>query len=398
MEQQSQDNDRIALERFVYDNPELERLETLLDDFNPFAALRWMHQELRHSACLRWLFDPAETHGLGPYYLGAFWKTIAHRSRDLGKDSPSVVAIDSWDLAKATVLCEWHGIDVLVRDDTNRFIGVLENKISTSEHTDQLRRYRELVERQFPSYRQLFAYLMAEGDTPSDERYARLDYSDVATLVEETVRRKSDQLSEDVRRFLTHYVDMVRRHIVEDSELQALSRVIYEKHRRALDIIFEHRPDRASEIKDLLLAAIDSHDSLAPDHSSKAYIRFLPKSMYFLPRVGDGWTRSQRLLLFEFGNHNNTLSLKLTLGPGESDARDRIHSLIAQHPEAFNKARSTLYPKWWTCYKEHWLGRGQYEELEVSELEGKINDHFERFLRDTLPRMEEALAGLRTGA
>jgi hypothetical protein len=53
MELESPDkNDRFALERFVYDNPELERLEALIDDFNPFAALRWTHQELRQSACL----------------------------------------------------------------------------------------------------------------------------------------------------------------------------------------------------------------------------------------------------------------------------------------------------------------------------------------------------------
>ncbi|MCS6284389.1 MAG: hypothetical protein H8K08_03080 [Nitrospira sp.] len=37
------------LERFVLDNPDLERLEAILDEFNPFVAMRWTRQETRHS-------------------------------------------------------------------------------------------------------------------------------------------------------------------------------------------------------------------------------------------------------------------------------------------------------------------------------------------------------------
>jgi PD-(D/E)XK nuclease superfamily protein len=64
------DKRRAALEEFVFDNPDLERLEAILDDFNPFVVLRWSHQELRHSGFLRWLLDPSKTHGLGSYFLG----------------------------------------------------------------------------------------------------------------------------------------------------------------------------------------------------------------------------------------------------------------------------------------------------------------------------------------
>lgn len=31
--------DESALEQFVYDNPDLERLAAILDDFNPFEAM-----------------------------------------------------------------------------------------------------------------------------------------------------------------------------------------------------------------------------------------------------------------------------------------------------------------------------------------------------------------------
>ena len=52
-----------ALERFLQDNPDLERLEAITSDFNPFVAMGWTRHEVRHSAFLRWILDPSESHG-----------------------------------------------------------------------------------------------------------------------------------------------------------------------------------------------------------------------------------------------------------------------------------------------------------------------------------------------
>ena len=82
------------LERFVLDNPDMERLESILDDFNPFVALRWTRQETRHSQFLRWLLDPAETHGLGGYFLRSFLKRVAAKTSG-SPGAPSVVDVDS---------------------------------------------------------------------------------------------------------------------------------------------------------------------------------------------------------------------------------------------------------------------------------------------------------------
>lgn len=386
---------RAALEQFVYDNPELERLEAILDNFNPFVALRWTRQELRHSSFLRWLLDPTETHGLGPYFLCAFWKRIAHRSLGSRPQAPTVVDVDSWDLSNAAVMQEWHGIDLLVLNDTNLFVGVIENKIDTFEHSEQLQRYRRHIEGQFPHHMKLFAYLSVNGEIPSDETYAPMDYSEIVTLVDDTLNRRGDQLSPDVRSFLGHYVEMVRRHIVEDSEIQELCRVIYGKHRKALDVLFEHRPDRASDIRDILVELIQTRQQLIQDHTSKSYVRFLPKNLDFLARVGEGWTPSKRLLLFEFENYNNGLSLKLVLGPGEQELRDRVHRLISDHPKVFNRAQQKLYPKWWSCHIEKWLGPKEYNELDLPGVKAEIERRLGQFLEERLPKIEEILTQLR---
>jgi hypothetical protein len=63
-EAEQTEQDLKALEAFVVDNPELERLEALLDQFNIFEAIGVVRQELRHSDFLAFLLDPHQKHGL----------------------------------------------------------------------------------------------------------------------------------------------------------------------------------------------------------------------------------------------------------------------------------------------------------------------------------------------
>src|SRR3954453_131992 len=60
-----------ALERFVIDNDDLTELEARIGRFNIFDALRVARVEIRHSNCLAWLLDPAESHGQGDLFLRA---------------------------------------------------------------------------------------------------------------------------------------------------------------------------------------------------------------------------------------------------------------------------------------------------------------------------------------
>jgi hypothetical protein len=386
-------SDDSELERFVLDNPELERLESILSDFNPFVALRWTRQETRHSQFLRWLLDPSETHGIEAYFLRAFSKRAAAKSVG-GTAVPSVIDLDSLDFADTQVLTEWNEIDVLVRSDEQRLIAVIENKIDSAEHSQQLQRYRQLVEVRYPAYKRLLILLTVEGDAPSDEAYVTFTYSEIASLVAETVNRLGTQLSEDVRSFMTQYVDMLPREIVENSEIQDLARRIYKTHRRALDIIFEHRPDRTLELSDALREFIEAQDSLVADQCSKAYVRFWIRVLDGLPKSGVGWTKSGRLLLFEIDLSALDVRLKAILGPGPEDLRARVFDWIRTHGTPFNRAATKLYPQWWSFHSESWLNKARFEALEPEDLKKGIGDRFRRFLDSELPAMQRALQGL----
>lgn len=386
---------RRQLEALVLDNSDLERLETIVGDFNPFVAMRWVRQEARHSQFLRWLLDPAETHGLGDYCLRAFLKGLAAKATGT-PEAPSVIDADAWGYGNTLVLTEWNAIDLTIRNDELDLIVAIENKLDSTEHSQQLQRYRSLINDRYPTYQKLFVLLSVEGDAPSDEAYISLSYSELAALVAEVSVRRGDQIGPEIRTFIDHYVEMLRRHIVQDSEIQDLCRRIYQAHRHALDMIFEHRPDRTLEMSEFVKGLIGGETEILLDHCSKAYVRFLPSKLDFIPKSGSGWTPSGRLVLFEIDFSGSDVGMKVILGPGLTSHRDIVHTWVRGKERVFNRAATTVYPKWWSFHSERWITTKQFESMELEELRSKLRDSWARFKRTEFPSMVEGLEGLRS--
>jgi hypothetical protein len=381
------------IEQFVFDNPDLERLEGLLDRFNPFVAMGWTRQETRHSAFLRWLLDPAETHRIGDYGLRAFWKRAARRAAGQ-TNAPSIVDLDAWDMRNVAVQQEWQAIDVCVIDDTNRFVGVIENKTDTIEHSSQLQRYRQIVERHFPKHKKLFVYLTPDGAEASDDAYVAMSYEEVVQIVRQVLERR--HLAPDVGAFANQYIEMVERHIMEESEIERLCRAIYTKHRRALDVLFEYRPDPMSVNRDVFVKCLEARPELVVDYVIRSYIRFIPRSLDFLPHVGEGWTPTKRMLLCELSNvPAEGVFFKFVLGPGDATIRSAVHELLSRHPEVFNRAKQPLYPKWWSFHAERWLTPKQYADADPDAVEKLASEKLHRFVEHQLPAMEPVFVELK---
>ncbi len=383
-------DDRAVLEAFVVDNEELERLESLLGEFNIFEALGIVRQEIRHSDFLAFLLDPSQNHRLGDAFLKRFLKRVLSSA---AAPSWSVVEVDSADLHESTVQREWRNIDILILNPNNGLVCAIENKIDTGEHTEQLQRYHETVQKEFPLYRPIFVYLTPEGDQPSDEEYIPFSYTEIAALVDTVCEALKSTLGSEVRALMGHYTSMLRRYIVTDSEIADLCRQIYRRHRQALDIIFEHRPDLQLEIMEVLEKVIEESGAfnLELDHATKSYIRFAMKELDVFPaqRGGQGWTDSNRVLLFEFKNSPDQLQLHLVIGPGPQTIRQAIHQVAVKHP-FFSKAVKPLSTKWAMIYLRRFLSPHDYKDPES--LEGKVRKEWNLFLEQDLPAIRQAMA------
>jgi hypothetical protein len=390
--------ERGLLEDFVVNNPDLEQLEALLAEFNIFEAIGVVWQELRHSDFLAFLLNPAENHGLGDIFLKKFLMRLLIEAQD----SPlSAIEIDVVNLQGAEVQREWRNIDILIQDPVNRLVCAIENKVDTTEHSDQLRRYREIVGREFAGQRSIFIYLTPEGDEPSDENYLSFSYAQMAELIDTVCQAYKSTLKPDVFTLMTHYPKMLRRHIVSDSEIAQLCRKIYQKHQRALDLIFEHLPDRQLEIANKLKENIENakpnEGFLANQYDyAKRHVTFADAQRETLAAKlrSQGWSLERLNIYFDFHNTSDQLTLKLYIGPNQPSQptiQKAIYQYAQRHPKIFRGASKRL-GKWTVIYKKQFLSPTDYEDADIESLINKIQIEWKKFLAEDLPTIRQALA------
>ncbi len=377
------------LERFIVDNEDLEKIESTFNQFNIFTSLKLVNQEIRHSNFLSWLIDPNESHELGDYFVTQLVKEITLKSKKIDIDSPSIFEVDSWSFDEIEVRREWKNIDILIISEVNKYFVVIENKIRSGENGNQLSKYFSAIKREYPNFKGSFVFLTVDGISASMKEYVSIDYELISNLISKLLISKSGKVSIQIETFIEHYNQMLKKYIMTDSELQKICRQIYKKHKRALDLIFEYRPDRLMEIKEILVECIQSNDKFILDDSNKPYVRFLPIEMDFIPKKGTGWTSSKRVLLFEFRNFKAGLKLCLLIGPGDSEIRNTLYELAAKNQNLFNKSQRSLTDQWFSIYiKKDILKRKEIDELGYEEVKELITKRFNKFINNDLPKLE----------
>jgi hypothetical protein len=386
-----------ALERFVLDNnSDLARLEELTSQFNIFEALGIVRQEIRHSNFLASLMDPSQAHGLGDWFLKAFLTTISVKARKQGIATISPIDVDVWDLSGIEIRREWKNIDIALLDEANKFLCVIENKIHSSEHDNQLCRYRQMAEAEFPEYQRHYVLLNVSGEEPSSAEdrkyYVGVTYVDVCETLERLLKMKESTIGSDVATALSHYVTMIRRRVMPDREIQELCRRIYGKHRAALDLIYEHRPDLQAEIRGALMELINAKPTFVSDVSNKTRIRFLPRSWDRDElKVGQDWTPTGRLLLLEFCNETNSLGLALTLGQGDQGIRRQIYDAARMAGDPFTPPQEELPNKWVVLFWKEILGPADYDTLDFERIRSRVREAWEALESNELPLLENAI-------
>ncbi len=206
--------------------------------------------------------------------------------------------------------------------------------------------------RYYADYRLISLYLTPDGAMPSDAEYIPVGYGLVCEVLESLLASRASVLGTEVATFVRHYTEMLRRYIVGESEIVELCRRIYQKHQRALDLIFEYRPDRQATVRDVVAGLVAETSSLVRDASAKNYVRFLPQEWDALSALhgGSGWSPSGRLLLFECQNAPDSLRLRLIIGPGPQEVRQRLFEFAVNHQPPFRTTYKRLYPLWNTIY------------------------------------------------
>jgi hypothetical protein len=96
-----QADDLALLEALIVDNPDLERLEALLEQFNIFEALGAVRVELRHSDFLAFLLNPNQSHGLGDVFVKRLLQKALASSQNASPITP--IDLDLYDLRECYI-------------------------------------------------------------------------------------------------------------------------------------------------------------------------------------------------------------------------------------------------------------------------------------------------------
>ena len=343
---------------FVVRCPELRELEKTLGKFNLFRVLRFEHGEIRHSNVLAWLLDPAESHGLRDLFLRR-WLMRVFAEEEAEEGEPfDPVTVDSCEIRWVEVIREWRNVDLLIRIETvdhGHWIVAIENKVQSSQGSDQLTRYRKQVEESFKSAtKRLFVFLTRREEEPNDAAYVVASYQQVSEVLRDCIEEQKDVIGSEPKVLLNHYLAILEELFMENSKVAELARRIYQSHRDALDVIFEHRPDELQNLSEALRQKMEASAGalkLVPMVCAKHYVRFLPEAWKTAENLkGKAWGNSgSACVLCEISLGSRWPLLKMVEGKAPDAWRNDLWDISLKPP--FKKTQKRVKkPEMWMSF------------------------------------------------
>ena len=400
-----------ALARFAAD-PNLKRLRDLVEEQrSEFDALDfvgrlrlesgralWGWEEF-HSGVLAWLLDPKQSHGIGDKFLSGFLTRVGVQTAEHFIDWSTASVQQEWP---NEVDGEWGYLDILILNESAQTLCAIENKVFSSEHSEQLTRYRKALSDSYPDFTKHHIFLTPRGTLPyrEEERasWVPATYATVLNIAQQIVDDNSRPVKEDVRAFLWQYATTLRRNIVPETSIAQLARKIYMEHREAIELIIQHKPDFVEEAKEMFKAAIQQQDDWKLDRELAGLVGFRHAKWekFDVFKTGTGWT-SKALVLFDFDfREDGKVMLILTISPGnEESARSRLFEAAQRNPLFDSKGHS--FGRWRDRYirlhvSESILDRSHFDNWGNQEsIRTKINEWVANFAENQFPAMNEVI-------
>lgn len=330
-----------ALEKFLLDIDSLENLKPWLLGVNIFDVLKIARTEIRHSNMLAWLLDANEGHGLKDNVIKCMVQKVVQNNQSYFLNKKiNVLELLTLDFSNFSVLREWNNIDILLISKEDKAIICIENKVGSGEHDNQLERYQNKVENTYPKnekYTHMYIYLTPDENEPSDtDNWLTFSYNEILDILNSQLDKQ--ELEGQVQLLIENYIDTIRRFVVKDKNLEEICGEIYRKHKKALDLIFENRPDNlytmSEVIKEYLIESMQNDKDIiySAENSHKTIIRFSTNIMEeIFPAVSGvrgGWSNG-RNYFYEIKNGEGKLEFKLSICNIE-DFNDRRGEKIAK--------------------------------------------------------------------
>ena len=337
-----------ALNDLVINCNELRELQGLLGEFNTFRVLGIEDMEIRHSNILAWLLTPNESHGLRDQFLRRY---LMHVSNETENEFLEAVEIDSVRIHSAEILREWQNIDLLIDLDTSdgKWLIVIENKINSKQHSNQLSRYREVVEQAYSKHKKFYLLLSKHNENPNDSIYVSSNYEQVFNALKSCYKEFSGSIGAQPAVLIKNYLTLLEQKFMENSRIQTLAQKIYNAHKLAIDTIILHKPAHQDILSAYLQEKAVSSKDICKVRSNRTYFRFMPLE-WNTPKnlVGDAWGANGGYILIEVYLGGKKPLLRIISGHAPYAWVENVYDKTQSTPFKRGKRKLRENPVWVT--------------------------------------------------
>lgn len=311
--------------QFIINNDNLEVLKAKLNIFNPLKILKLQDYEIRHSNMLAWLCDPNENHNFDDKFLKRFLLKVVLNSENesVTTEIEDIYHLQNMNLNDIRVYREKDNIDILLVSNQNRLVILIENKVGTSEHSNQLVRYLKRVREVYTDFEVIPILLSLEGIEASCAEYFSASYLDVLDTLNFLTNNYAERTSERVLDFISYYITTLKEKYNMDETIKQLCKDIYSENKEVIDLIYSigHKTDTTQAFENFK----NSFPNIIPVYDSTSMFWFIIDEFAKMKKMQKGWA-GEYAVCFWFSNYNGKMKLTLEVGPFD-DPKKRVDFL-----------------------------------------------------------------------
>lgn len=398
---------------------DFKAIEQLSDTFCPFEAIGMVTQEIRHSTFLSFILDANRPHEFGSKVLYELLGLIAEQS-EFARLNFSSLDLHFMDIAESSVLREWKNIDLVIElpgasyGGKKKTVIAIELKIHASEHGNQLERYRETILSKYNSvkWNHLFVFLTLNEDNTESKYWIPVSLPKFIARLECILTKNN--LNGQSANLLRSYILMVRKNLMPDERLEELVRKVWAKHKEALDVIIQYKPNPEKDLKAIVFEkreeiALDVSNSvgrsITSEKSSLNIIRFAVSDWDNYAKMNSGEANnliSNKIFILEMTwDNTNNLEISYVLWPGCEQTRMNIFNSVKKYEENEDVDLIVRGSKDTLNIYQHLSNQTIFhKDLSIRYFEGKMSaedvikdiiKNFEEFLNSTIQKYDKIL-------
>lgn len=334
--------------------PEIDKLQDVLAKFSPFKVLGVADFEIRHSNIIAWLLNPNESHGLGDKFLKYFFQQIllSSENQEMQNRESILQKITLNNLVDLDVMREANNIDVLLVSTNTKFVCLIENKVHSSEHGQQLMKYLKHIKDNYPTYLIFPIFLTLDGSLASHNDYFTASYIQIIEVLETIIANYKDDINKNVFTFLDQYIKILKQKTMTETSLTEVARKIYKENKEAIDFI--HTVGNAIDVSCVKDGFLKLHPNLEVIWPNPNWFTFIDKDFLINKKMDNTWAQGN-IIQYWASPYGDKLKFSLEVGPFD-DGNERLDFLLALEKNGIDireasKKETGKYTRIWSITK-----------------------------------------------